>query len=94
MNLSRNSGFLAAREAVRGPPLLCCTRLCVSATFALGNLVLRAAPQTQEVHGRLARRQNIERQTVCLLRDGLLACPLVRFAASGGDPGHGTATRQ
>ena len=36
-----------------------------------------------------------ERQTVCLLRDGLLACPLVRFAAaSGGDPGHGTATRQ
>ena len=46
-------------------------------------------------HGRLARRQNIERQTVCLLRDGLLACPLVRFAAaSGRDPGHGNATRQ
>ena len=49
MDLSRNSGLLAAREAVRGGPLLCCTRLCVSATFALGNLVLRAAPQTQEV---------------------------------------------
>ncbi len=32
-----------------GGPRLCCTRLCVSATFAHGNLVLRAAPQTQEV---------------------------------------------
>ena len=48
-NLSRNSDLLAAREAVRVGPLLCCTRLCVSATFAHGNLVLRAAPQTQEV---------------------------------------------
>ena len=48
-SLSRNSGLLAAREAVRGGPLLCCTRLCVGATFAHGNLVLRAAPQTQEV---------------------------------------------
>ena len=46
-------------------------------------------------HRRLARRQNIERQTVCLLRDGLLTCPLARFAAaSGRDPGHGNATRQ
>ena len=45
----KNSGLLAAREAVRGGPRLCCTRQCVRATFAHGNLVSRAAPQTQEV---------------------------------------------
>ena len=49
----------------------------------------------KEWHGRLARRQNIRRQTACLLCDAPLACPRVRCAAADGrDPSHGSATRQ
>ena len=40
LRVRRGGGALGCR---------CCTRLCVSAPFAHGNLVLRAAPQTQEV---------------------------------------------
>ena len=68
----KNSGLLAAREAVRGDPRLCCTRLCVSAPVAHGNLVLRAAPQTQEVtwaSGPPASRTSDGRLYTCCVMD-------------------------
>ena len=93
----QNPSLLATREEVQGRSRLCCTRLCVNATFVHGNLVLHAV-QTDTGSGMgvsPAARTSDGRCSVCLLCDGLLACPLVWYApAAGRDPGHGCATRQ
>ncbi len=88
---AREIGLLAACEAVRGGPRLCCTRLCVSAT----SCCCVPGHRHRKWHGRLLRRQDIRRLTVRLLCDGVLTYLLVRYAAADGrDPGHGSATRK